>query len=108
TERSRNAAPPRSGHGAIGHGRTGSDSKRPAGEVAAIVLESRAEGAADLSRAAQQPRFRSPIAAAPHDLDSDKGLQGPKEHGASGAGKLRRDVQAVMHPIGEVDVGVAG
>src|SRR5207253_8889915 len=77
-------------------------------EVATVVDEAQAEGPADLAGTAQQPALRAMVAAGAHDLDPGQRLQRPQQHRAGGALGPCRDVEAVVHSVSEVNVGVAG
>lgn len=70
-----------------------------------------AQGAAEIARPAtergvQQRLARAPISA--HDLESRPRAQCPQQDRRAGAFAFRHDVQAKMHPVDEVDIGVSG
>jgi hypothetical protein len=48
------------------------------------------------------------VAAPTHDLHSGERFQGAQQHSPGDARRIRRDVEAVVHAVREVDIGVPG
>ena len=63
------------------------------------------EGAGEFAGAAGEVAGAASLA---HGLEASEGLKRPDEDAAGGAVGLGDDVEALVHPVDEIDVGMAG
>src|SRR5438093_11068284 len=104
----RDADPPRNSHLTIRDGRARGDPKWAAGEIASVVPQGETKGTPDLAWTAEQLGLRSMVALRSHEVDAGQRLQSAEKDCSGRTAPLGCDIQAVVHPIAEVDVGIPG